>query len=116
MFLEKFSENLSFAFAYQKTPARGVLVYPLGLEPKLDGVGGRNVIQLHYEYVFSFAYKKSLFSFFSKKHLYFTIFYFLFASVYGILFLNSVKIFTENSTGSVLYVENSRNRYERWRR
>lgn len=26
------------------------LVYPLGLEPKLDGVGGRNVIQLHYEY------------------------------------------------------------------
>ena len=26
-------------------------MYPLGLEPKLDGVGGRNVIQLHYEYV-----------------------------------------------------------------
>ena len=28
------------------------MVYPLGLEPKLDGVGGRNVIQLHYEYLF----------------------------------------------------------------
>lgn len=26
-------------------------MYPLGLEPKLDGVGGRNVIQLHYGYV-----------------------------------------------------------------
>ena len=33
----------------------GFLVYPLGLEPKLDGVGGRNVIQLHYEYVYFFA-------------------------------------------------------------
>ncbi len=30
------------------------MVYPLGLEPKLDGVGGRNVIQLHYEYVLIF--------------------------------------------------------------
>ncbi len=30
----------------------GFLVYPLGFEPRLDGVGGRNVIQLHYEYVF----------------------------------------------------------------
>ena len=40
-------------FGIQKTPRKGgVLVYPLGLEPKLDGVGGRNVIQLHYEYVF----------------------------------------------------------------
>ncbi len=27
------------------------LVYPPGLEPGLDGVGGRNVIQLHYEYI-----------------------------------------------------------------
>ncbi len=26
------------------------MVYPLGLEPKLDGVGGRNVIRLHYGY------------------------------------------------------------------
>ena len=26
-------------------------MYPLGLEPRLDGVGGRNVIQLHYEYI-----------------------------------------------------------------
>ena len=30
---------------------RSFLVYPLGFEPKLDGVGGRYVIQLHYEYV-----------------------------------------------------------------
>ena len=30
------------------------LVYPLRLELRIDGVGGRNVIQLHYEYVFSF--------------------------------------------------------------
>ncbi len=39
----------------KKTPPFGdsvFLVYPLGLEPKLDGVGGRNVIQLHYEYIF----------------------------------------------------------------
>lgn len=36
----------------KNTPCRRVfLVYPLGLEPKLDGVGGRNVIQLHYGYV-----------------------------------------------------------------
>ncbi len=28
------------------------LVYPPGFEPGLDGVGGRNVIQLHYEYDF----------------------------------------------------------------
>ena len=27
------------------------MVYPLGFEPKLDGVGGRNVIQLHYGYL-----------------------------------------------------------------
>lgn len=27
------------------------LVYPPGVEPGLDGVGGRNVIQLHYEYL-----------------------------------------------------------------
>ncbi len=26
------------------------MVYPSGLEPELDGVGGRNVIQLHYGY------------------------------------------------------------------
>ena len=26
------------------------LVYPLGIEPRVDGVGGRYVIQLHYEY------------------------------------------------------------------
>ena len=35
----------------KNTPQRGVLVYPLGFEPRLDGVGGRNVIQLHYEYL-----------------------------------------------------------------
>ena len=61
---------------------RSFLVYPLGFEPKLDGVGGRNVIQLHYEYVFFF-----------KKHIYFTIFRFLFASVYGIILPNSKKNF-----------------------
>lgn len=27
-----------------------VLVYPSGVEPELDGVGGRNVIQLHHGY------------------------------------------------------------------
>ena len=37
----------------------GALVYPLGFEPKLDGVGGRNVIQLHYEYVFFLLFLKS---------------------------------------------------------
>ncbi len=62
----------------QKPPTGGdFLVYPLGFEPRLDGVGGRNVIQLHYEYEYFF-----------QKHLYFTIFYFLFASVYGIIFSN----------------------------
>lgn len=37
----------------KKHPQKGVfsLVYPLGLEPRLDGVGGHNVIQLHYEYI-----------------------------------------------------------------
>ena len=50
-----------------KRPARGTgvftLVYPLGFEPRLDGVGGRNVIQLHYEYVF---YRK--YGLFSKSN------------------------------------------------
>ena len=27
------------------------VVYPSGLEPELDGVGGHNVIQLHYGYI-----------------------------------------------------------------
>ena len=36
----------------------GVLVYPLRLELRIDGVGGRNVIQLHYEYIFCLAVKK----------------------------------------------------------
>ena len=27
------------------------LVYPSGVEPELDGVGGRNVIQLHHGYI-----------------------------------------------------------------
>ena len=35
----------------KNTPVWGVLVYPLGLEPRLDSVGGCNVIQLHYGYV-----------------------------------------------------------------
>ena len=35
----------------KRPPCGGVLVYPLGFEPKLDGVGGRYVIQLHYEYL-----------------------------------------------------------------
>ena len=33
--------------------ALNVLVYPSGFEPEVDGVGGRNVIQLHHEYVSS---------------------------------------------------------------
>ena len=56
-------------------PCGGVLVYPLGFEPKLDGVGGRNVIQLHYEYVFSFQ-AISIFYYFLLsfcKHLWYTI-------------------------------------------
>ena len=44
----------------KNTPQRGCLVYPLGLEPKLDGVGGRNVIQLHYGYVFCLREPKAL--------------------------------------------------------
>ena len=39
-----------------RTRRGGALVYPLGFEPKLDGVGGRNVIQLHYEYVYMFRF------------------------------------------------------------
>ena len=92
----------------KKHPQRGALVYPLGFEPKLDGVGGRNVIQLHYEYVFFF-----------KKHIYFTIFRFLFASVYGIILPNSKKnffqvlIFGQSAKkGARINVENGRNRYE----
>ena len=27
------------------------MVYPSGVEPELDGVGGRNVIQLHHGYI-----------------------------------------------------------------
>ena len=42
---------LTFTAGYKKHPIWGVLVYPLGFEPRLDGVGGRNVIQLHYEYL-----------------------------------------------------------------
>ena len=59
-------------------------MYPLGVEPRIDGVGGRYVIQLHYEYKFL--------SFF-QKHLYFTIFCFHFASVYAIIFSNSRNFF-----------------------
>ena len=36
------------------------MVYPLGFEPRIDGVGGRNVIQLHYEYVCSFSNHRAL--------------------------------------------------------
>ena len=49
----------------KNTPQWGVLVYPLGLEPKLDGVGGRNVIQLHYEYAFASFRKQYYFTIFS---------------------------------------------------
>ena len=52
---------------YKKTPTRGVLVYPLGLEPKLDSVGGCNVIQLHYEYVCFFLIS----TFFSKALIFY---------------------------------------------
>ena len=38
-------------------------MYPLGFEPRLDGVGGRNVIQLHYEYVFSLVYLANIINF-----------------------------------------------------
>ena len=63
------------------------MVYPLGLEPRLDGVGGRNVIQLHYEYVFENLYS------------YFTIFCLLFASVYAIIkenFKKNFRFFSSN--------------------
>ena len=64
-------------------------------------------------------YTTSTYSFF-KKHIYFTIFRFLFASVYGIIFSNSPKkffsfkrFFGKLEKRSARYVENGRNRYER---
>lgn len=58
------------------------LVYPIGFEPTTPSVGGWCSIQLSYGYALFFC-------FFSQKHLYFTIFHFLFASIYAILFSNS---------------------------
>ena len=49
----------------KNTPQGGVLVYPLGFEPRLDGVGGRNVIQLHYEYA-SFSKSTYILLFFTS--------------------------------------------------
>ena len=52
----------------KKHAPKGVfLVYPLGFEPRLDGVGGRNVIQLHYEYVFVYATILLVFLLFCKR-------------------------------------------------
>ena len=66
-------------------------------------------------------YTTSTYSFF-KKHIYFTIFRFHFASVYGIIFPNSRKIFSKElifgknvKLGARINVENGRNRYERGR-
>ncbi len=43
-------KNLSvFIWTKKRSPRK--LVYPSGLEPELDGVGGHNVIQLHYGYI-----------------------------------------------------------------
>ena len=50
-------------------------------------------------------------TYFFKKYLYFTIFCFLFASIYDILFLNYSNFLAFKG---VCYVENSRDRYE-WR-
>ena len=66
-------------------------MYPLRLELRLDGVGGRYVIQLHYEYEIKIIEMEN--RCFFKKHIYFTIFCFHFASVYGIIFANSRKNF-----------------------
>lgn len=43
------------------------MVYPPGFEPGLDGVGGRNVIQLHYEYLFAAYGGKRLLNNFSAE-------------------------------------------------
>ena len=59
------------AIEYKQSPrtiksCSGV-VYPPGLEPGVDGVGGHNVIQLHYEYAPSLF---SHYSTFPEKMLY----------------------------------------------
>ena len=54
-----------------------------------------NVIQLHYEYVFfKFYFDKRAEKLFFKAYLYFTLFCFLFASDYGIIFSKSSKKFS----------------------
>ena len=44
---------VGFFYLKEKYPLGkgGIVVRPLGLEPRLDSVGGCNVIQLHYEYI-----------------------------------------------------------------
>ena len=53
------------AIEYKQSPrtiksCSGV-VYPPGLEPGVDGVGGHNVIQLHYEYFLFNSHPSSYF-------------------------------------------------------
>ena len=53
------------------------------------------VIQLHYEYIFfKFYFDKRAEKLFFKAYLYFTLFCFLFASDYGIIFSKSSKKFS----------------------
>ena len=51
------SHNSSNPVYTKNRPYRtAFLVYPLRFELRIDGVGGRNVIQLHYEYVCMFRF------------------------------------------------------------
>ena len=72
----------------QKAPRKGVLWCTRW---------GSNPNSTASEAVMLSSYTTSTYSFF-KKHIYFTIFRFLFASVYGIIFSNSAKIFPEKFT------------------
>ena len=78
-------------------------------------VGPLNVIQLHYEYVRVRDFLQSFLIFF-KTQLYFTIFCFLFASVYAIIILNFSEFFDFFRLGGSKNGKNGSNRYERGRR
>ncbi len=84
---------------HKKTPTRGVWCTRWGSNP--NSTASEAVMLSNYTT-----------STFFKNHLYFTIFYFLFASVYGIIFANKQKIFLTRAC----YVENGCYRYEWWRR
>ena len=50
-YAQRAEKSRPFLLVSSERGALNKLVYPSGFEPEVDGVGGRNVIQLHYEYV-----------------------------------------------------------------